>query len=140
MEHTRILTEAARILKERGAEYGSPSDCFERIAATQSIILGRHVSRYEVASALFATKVGRMQESPRKVDTYIDLINYAGFMAEFVEDADSPAKINDPQPEMPLRGASVRNVQQRNSVDENNATAVLRRQGEQILANALEGV
>ncbi len=89
MEHKTVLTEAARVLGERGKEYGSPEACFTRIATVATNMLGRPVSRYEVAAILAATKMGRMMESPMKADTYIDLANYTAFMAQFSNDADA---------------------------------------------------
>jgi hypothetical protein len=89
MEHKTVLTEAARVLGERGKEYGSPEACFTRIATVATNMLGRPVSRYEVAAILAATKMGRMMESPMKADTYIDLANYTAFMAQFANDADA---------------------------------------------------
>lgn len=94
MQHQNVLTEAARILGERGAEYGSPEACFTRIANIASEILMRRVSRYEVAVILMSTKLGRAGESALKDDTWIDEVNYAAFAAQFASDPDSPAAVN----------------------------------------------
>lgn len=90
MEHREILKEAARILTERGEEYGAPEECFDRIANIASEILMRRVSRYEVAVILGSTKLGRAGESALKDDTWIDEINYFAFAAQFAKDPDSP--------------------------------------------------
>jgi hypothetical protein len=96
MEHKTVLTEAARVLTQRAAEYGTPEDCFTRIATVASQMLGRDVSRYECAAILTATKIGRMMESPTKADTYVDLCNYASFMSQFSGEA------NVPTPKLPF--------------------------------------
>ncbi len=102
MEHKTTLTEAARILTERAGDYGSPAECFTRIATVATQILGRKVSRYEVSVILAATKMGRAMESPRKTDTWIDAINYLSFCNEFVNDEDSPAVGVNPQLTLPV--------------------------------------
>lgn len=102
MQHQNVLTEAARILGERGAEYGSPEACFTRIANIASEILMRRVSRYEVAVILLSTKLGRAGESALKDDTWIDEVNYAAFAAQFAKDPDSPANVRVATPEPQL--------------------------------------
>ena len=104
MEHKTVLTEAARVLTQRASEYGTPEACFTRIATVASQMLGRDVTRYECAAILTATKIGRMMESPNKADTYVDLCNYASFMAQFSTEANAPAPklpFNIPRREMP---------------------------------------
>jgi len=98
MEHTKSLTEAARILTERANDYGAPGDCFTRIATIASTILGRPVTRYEVSVILAATKMGRATESSHKADTWIDAINYLAFANEFVHDGEKAPAFKIPRP------------------------------------------
>lgn len=97
MEHRETLTQAARILTERANDYGTPAECFSRIASIASTILGRTVSRYEVAVILASTKMGRATESSQKADTWIDAVNYLAFCNEFVNDKDTPVRTTQQQ-------------------------------------------
>ena len=83
MHHTEFLTQTARILHERGQEYGPVEPCFERIANLASILLNRNVTPFEVCIMHISTKLARSVESPTKDDTWIDLINYAAFAGQF---------------------------------------------------------
>lgn len=85
MHHTEFVTASARILNERGQEYGSVEPCFQRIASMASLLLNRNVSPFEVCIFHIATKLARSVESPTKSDTWIDLINYAAFAGQFSE-------------------------------------------------------
>ena len=83
MHHTYYISASARILNERGQEYGPVEPCFERIAGIASLLLNRNVSPFEVCVFHIATKLARSVESPTKQDTWIDLINYAAFAGQF---------------------------------------------------------
>lgn len=85
MHHTEFVTASARILNERGQEYGPVEPCFQRIASMASLLLNRNVSPFEVCIFHIATKLARSVESPTKSDTWIDLINYAAFAGQFSE-------------------------------------------------------
>jgi len=85
MTHHEILAEAARILKQRGQQYGNANDCFQRIATIASTILGKEVSTFEVAVIHMSTKMGRLKDNRTLADSYLDLINYTAFAAEFVK-------------------------------------------------------
>lgn len=83
MHHTEFVTASARILGERGKEYGPVEPCFQRIANLAGILLNRNVSAFEVCIFHIATKLARSVESPTKDDTWVDLINYAAFAGQF---------------------------------------------------------
>lgn len=83
MHHTDYISASARILNERGQEYGAVEPCFERIANMASLLLNRNVSPFEVCIFHIATKLARSVESPTKSDTWIDLINYSAFAGQF---------------------------------------------------------
>lgn len=80
------LNKAADLLKDREKVYGPAELNFERIARIAEVILGKPVTRYEVAVFLFATKIGRMPEDPCYSDSYDDGINYLAFMKQFREE------------------------------------------------------
>jgi len=73
-------------MNQRGEEYGHLEENFSRISAIASVMLGKHVSNYEIAMMLLAVKLGRMQESKFHLDNYIDGINYMAIAAYFLKD------------------------------------------------------
>lgn len=77
------LAEAQRILDERAATYGGVEDCFLRIAAIATQILGKPVTPHDVCMIQVAVKLGRLAENPAHHDSYVDLINYASFADQF---------------------------------------------------------
>jgi hypothetical protein len=85
-EAHETLERARELLETRKDLYGDAGENFGRIADVASVILGRHITRYEVAVFLFATKIGRIQENPSYPDSYDDAINYTAFMKQFRED------------------------------------------------------
>ena len=80
------LRVAADLIVERQKMYGEPGKNFSRIASIASVMLGREVSRYEVAVLLLAVKLGRIPEDPSYKDSYDDGINYLAFAKMFREE------------------------------------------------------
>lgn len=80
------LEKALSLIGEREKTYGSAEENFQRIANIASNILGKNISRYEVAAVLVAVKLGRMSNDPGYVDSYDDAINYLAFMKMFREE------------------------------------------------------
>ena len=90
MHHTDYILEAARVLNQRQKEYGEPDLCFDRIAAIASTLMGMPITPYQVAQMHIATKLARSIESPAKVDTWVDIINYAAFAGNFASNQAQP--------------------------------------------------
>ena len=108
MHHTEFLTMTARILQERGQEYGPVEPCFERIANLASILLNRNVTPFEVCIFHIATKLARSVESPTKDDTWVDLINYAAFAGQFsTARSNGNEKVNLAQLEADISAAEI---------------------------------
>ena len=82
----QMLDQCAEIMIQRGEEYGHLEENFDRISTIASVMLGKHVSNYEVAMMLLAVKLGRMQESKHHLDNYMDGINYMAIAAHFLKD------------------------------------------------------
>ena len=80
------LRNAADLMNERGKLYGDIRQNFSRIAKIASTIIGRDVSRYEIAVVLLSVKLGRIPEDPGYGDSYDDGINYLAFMKMFREE------------------------------------------------------
>lgn len=82
------LKHAAELLIERGEIYGPAEVNFQRIADIATVILGKKITRYDVAGILLSTKLGRMPQDPGYSDSYDDGVNYLAFMKQFRGDAE----------------------------------------------------
>lgn len=71
-----ILAEAGRIMVERGADYGPPSDHHVRTAQAVNAILGTDLSARDVAVFFVVDKLVRSRTSPTKRDHYVDIAGY----------------------------------------------------------------
>jgi len=85
-----IVTEAARVLKERGARYGE--DVLERTAALASLKLGREISAYECAIVLESLKDVRRSIEPTEPEHHIDGLNYRVLAASLKPEPPRPAR------------------------------------------------
>jgi hypothetical protein len=82
-DHKDFLQEAARVLGERGVNYGGVEESFTRAAGIASLILGKSVSARDVALVLHSVKLARLSQSHDHFDSYVDGINYLAFAGEF---------------------------------------------------------
>lgn len=82
----QTLERALSLIDEREKLYGVAEENFQRIATIAGAVLGKNVSRYEVAAILVAVKLGRMSNDPDYADSYDDAINYLAFMKMFREE------------------------------------------------------
>ena len=85
MDHKQVLAEAARLLSDRGQQYGAVQESFRRAAAIASLKLGFEILPFEVCVILESVKDARRAYDHTKLDSYVDGINYAAFAAEFAE-------------------------------------------------------
>lgn len=85
MDHKEILAECARILSDRGEQYGSVQENFRRAAAIASLKLGFEILPYEVCIIMESVKDARRAFDHTKLDSYVDKINYTAFAAEFAQ-------------------------------------------------------
>jgi hypothetical protein len=90
MNHREVLKSAASILNDRLREYGPEELCFQRIAGLATIVLNKHMDEYDIAMIMHCVKLGRLQESRGKSDSYIDGINYLAFAAQFADAKNPP--------------------------------------------------
>lgn len=73
-----ILEEASRIVSgDRGDDYGHPGDDFERTAGAWAALFGWDVTASQVALAMIVVKLSRLQETPDKRDSVVDIAGYA---------------------------------------------------------------
>jgi hypothetical protein len=86
MDHKDILTQSATILNKRADQYGEMREAMHRASLHASLLLGRAVSKYEVATIMVAVKMSRIPSSVDLMDNYVDGINYMSFAGEFAVD------------------------------------------------------
>lgn len=83
MTRNDILQEADRLINgDRAVAYGDAQISFEDIAILWSTILRRHVSSTDVARCMIALKLVRLNNSPAKSDSWIDIAGYAALGGE----------------------------------------------------------
>ena len=87
MNHTDILYKAADTLNQRAEVYGDSEPLFGDIAALATIVLGKHVSKYDVSVVMECVKLARRKVSPLLEDNYVDHVNYTAFSAQFAVEA-----------------------------------------------------
>ena len=71
------LDRAAVTVADRGDQYGTVADNFERTANIWSAILGTQVTAQQVALCLIGLKVARLTYDPDSVDGWVDVAGYA---------------------------------------------------------------
>jgi hypothetical protein len=83
MDHTKILTDAVLILRDRDQQYGSMAETMSRACQIFELITGSPLSIYHANIFMTALKMSRIRTSPGKLDNYVDGINYLAFSGEF---------------------------------------------------------
>ncbi len=79
-----ILEEAAEVINQRQAIYGTRKDNFGRIAKMWSAILDCQVTPEDVALCMIALKVAR-QKFKHSRDSLVDIAGYAQCLEELCE-------------------------------------------------------
>ena len=112
MNHTDVLAEAVRILRERDTKYGDVQEMFERTAKLASIILDKEVTPYEITVILKCMKDARKKNDRLNLEHYADNINYEAFTYQLktaeldreAEDAMTASIAQKFAPELPHTG------------------------------------
>lgn len=71
-----ILEEANEVIGERGSDYGSVNEDFDRIAKLWSVIFDTEITGDKVALAMITLKISR-QLNKHKRDNIVDIAGYA---------------------------------------------------------------
>ena len=79
---TALIEAKALITGDRNQDYGEPSGNFRVIADMWSAYLQYGIQPHDVAAMMILLKISRVQSSPQKWDTWVDLAGYAGLGAE----------------------------------------------------------
>ena len=76
------LSDAGDTLDDRGLEYGDPRHNLLRIYKIARLLGVQLRDPSDIANVFLATKLSRIVESPGREDSYLDLIGYAGILAQ----------------------------------------------------------
>lgn len=83
MHHQDVLNTAINTIRERGKEYGDVLPSFVRAANIASAILDRRVTAFDVSVVMIAVKMSRLAQNKEHEDSWIDLVAYTAFAAQF---------------------------------------------------------
>lgn len=107
MDYQNTVSKAISLVGERG-RYGDLIDVHEEIAKVSSILLGKDLTKFDIAMIHHATKLVRTKRDRTNVDHYVDGINYLAFASEFGAASDVEADIKEmaarfaPMPKAPV--------------------------------------
>lgn len=88
MKHKDTLLAAARIIEERGNEYGDMVETHRRIARLfNDMVSDVKIEPHHVATLHMATKLARLYSNPTHADSFVDLEAYTAFRSELVGEA-----------------------------------------------------
>lgn len=93
-----VLTQAGKLIGERGHDYGGIEDNFANIANIFMAMTGKEFSPFDVAMVMISVKIARIRQSPYKDDNYLDAINYLAFAHELRPTRNGNA-VQSPDPE-----------------------------------------
>jgi hypothetical protein len=83
MDRGNILDEAKRLINtDRQKDYGRPEINHTRIANLWSAFLETDITPAQVAMCMSLVKVARLIESPKHLDSYVDMAAYAAIAGE----------------------------------------------------------
>jgi hypothetical protein len=93
MKHAKdILSQSATIIEQRGTEYGSALENFEKAAYIATTILEKPISIYDLCIIMTALKLSRISANKRHEDSFVDAASYIAFAAQF-SNADQKEKM-----------------------------------------------
>lgn len=83
-----VLSEAQLLItNDRNEDYGDPSSNFQCIADMWSSYLDHTIEPHDVAAMMVIVKLSRIQTSPAKRDSWVDLAGYAALGCEVAPSA-----------------------------------------------------
>ncbi len=89
MKRDDILKNAMKVINgKRSKDYGDAYDNHQRIADLWSVVFGFKVLVWQVYLCLILVKVARLINSPKHLDSMIDIPGYAALLGETIEKDD----------------------------------------------------
>lgn len=86
MKAPDALAAVAAILKERGADYGDVRCNMAHTADRIGLTLGNKITPAQVCLIMIDLKLARLKETPRHIDSIMDIMGYAAMLAEIITD------------------------------------------------------
>lgn len=83
MNHKDVLNDAVTTISQRGNEYGDVQPMFVRAANIASALTDRKFTAYDIAIAMMAIKMSRIAHNRESHDSWVDLVAYSAFAAQF---------------------------------------------------------
>lgn len=71
-ESARALEAQAKVIRERGKNYGPPDENLGRTAKMWSAYLGIHLHPHDVAALHALSKLSRLASDPKHMDSWVD--------------------------------------------------------------------
>jgi hypothetical protein len=87
MNRKQILAMAIEAVADRESRYGSPTECFGRIAALWNTYLkmrNGELNGVDVAIMMVLLKIARLVGDPNHGDGWVDIAGYAGCGGELI--------------------------------------------------------
>jgi hypothetical protein len=89
MKRDEVLKNAMKLINgDRAKDYGDAYDNHKNIASLWSVVFGFKVMVWQVYLCLILVKIARLVQSPKHLDSIIDIPGYSALLGETVEKDD----------------------------------------------------
>jgi hypothetical protein len=92
-----ILAKAKDAVKERGENYGKPSENFTITAALYEAHLAIPMTPFDVGALHILNKLARLHSDPTHVDSWVDIAGYAAVTCEAIYDIEDTLHLPEDQ-------------------------------------------
>ena len=86
MKAFEALAQVQAIVQQRGEVYGNVRENMTETAKRISLTLGYTVTPENVCLLMIDLKLARLKETPRHLDSVLDVMGYAALLAELITD------------------------------------------------------
>lgn len=83
MHYQDVLATAINTIHARGRDYGDVLPSFVRAASIASALLDRKITAFDIAAVMIAVKMSRIAQNKEHEDSWVDLVAYTSFAAQF---------------------------------------------------------
>ena len=80
------LKQVQNIIQQRGERYGDVRSNMAETAKRMSLTLGAPVTPATVCLLMIDLKLARLKETPKHLDSVLDIMGYAALLAELITD------------------------------------------------------
>ena len=86
MRADEALMQVQAIIRQRGESYGDVRSNMADTAKRMSLTLGAPVTPANVCLLMIDLKLARLKETPKHIDSVLDIMGYAALLAELITD------------------------------------------------------